>query len=170
MRKSQALILIMGLALSACSNQKGIRVLTNDGNGPDEFVILPSKPLSAPEDYSALPPPTPGGTNITDVDPIGDALAVLGGKRTPAVSGQVGTGDQGLVSYVARKGTDANIRATLAEEDAKLRKRRGRFTNIKLVKTDSYNKVYKFHHLDAYQELARWRRAGAKTPAVPPQN
>ena len=170
MVKSRAVILMMCLALAACSSDKGIRHLTNDGEGPDEFKILPAKPLSAPKNYKDLPAPAPGGKNLTAADPLGDAVAALGGRASAvvAVPGQIGAGDQGLVSHTNRYGANGTIRAVLAEEDADLRRRRGRFTNIRLVKTDRYNDVYKKHQLDAYAELARWRKAGAKTPAVPP--
>ena len=40
--------------------------LRSSTNGPDEFSIVPPKPLEMPEDLAALPEPTPGGENRTD--------------------------------------------------------------------------------------------------------
>lgn len=168
MRVSRALILGVGLLLAACSNDKGIRQLSSSGDGPDEFRILPAKPLSIPKDYQTLPAPTPGGANSTDLDPKGDAVVALGGSRKAANSTSIPNGDAGLVNYSGRLGRAENIRGTVATEDAEFRKKRGRFTNIRIVKEDRYNEVYEKQHLDQYQEQDRWRRAGAATPAAPP--
>ncbi len=46
-----------------------IRDATKSGDGfhgPDEFAILPTKPLEMPADVAALPPPTPGAANRAD--------------------------------------------------------------------------------------------------------
>lgn len=165
---SRALILCVGLLLAACSNDKGIRQLSSNGDGPDEFKILPAKPLSIPKDQNALPPPTPGGANATDLDPVGDAVVALGGSRKAARSTSIPSGDAGLVNYSGRLGRAENIRGTVAAEDAEFRRKRGRFTNIRIVKEDRYNEVYKQQHLDQYNEQYRWRNGGAATPAAPP--
>ncbi|SHI44678.1 Beta-barrel assembly machine subunit BamF [Shimia gijangensis] len=170
MRVSRALILGFGLLLAACSGDDGIRQLSSNGEGPDEFRILPAKPLSVPKDFNALPTPTPGGANSTDVDPVGDAVVALGGSRKAANSTSIPGGDAGLVNYSGRLGRAENIRATVAADDAEFRKKRGRFTNIRIVKEDRYNEVYKKQHLNQYAEQDRWRRGGATTPAAPPNN
>lgn len=168
MRKTHVMIIIMGLLLAACSNDKGIRRLSSSGDGPDEFRVLPSKPLEAPKDYAALPTPTLGGKNRTDLDPAGDAIVALGGSRAAANSTRIPSSDSGLVNYSGRTGRSQDIRETLAAEDAEFRKGRGRFSNIRIVKTDIYNEVYKKYHLEQYQEQERWRQGGAATPAAPP--
>lgn len=168
MRVSRALILGVGLLLAACSGDKGIRQLSSNGDGPDEFRILPSKPLTQPKDYKTLPTPTPGGANITDLDPKGDAVAALGGSRKSLNRTSIPSGDAGLVNYSARLGRSSDIRSTVAAEDAEFRKKRGRFTNIRIVKEDRYNEVYKKYHLEQFAEQDRWRRGGAVTPAAPP--
>lgn len=170
MRKTHVLIgLMVGTLLAACSDQ-GIRHLSSNGDGPDEFRIVPSKPLEAPANYSSLPAPTPGGTNRTDLDPSGDAVVALGGSRKAANSTTIPSGDSRLVNHTGRQGRSADIRATLYAEDEKFRKGRGRFSNIRIVKTDVYNDVYKKYHLDARNEQERWRSGGAQTPAAPPGN
>ena len=169
MRKTHVMIVVvMGMLLAACSNDQGIRRLSSEGDGPDEFRVVPSKPLEAPANYSSLPTPTPGGTNRTDLDPTGDAIVALGGSRKAASSTNIPSGDAGLVNYTGRNGRSADIRQTLYAEDEKFRKGRGRFSNIRIVKTDVYNEVYKKYHLDARQEQERWRQGGAQTPAAPP--
>lgn len=167
MRKTQVMILAFGLLLAACSDG-GLRSLSSDDDGPDEFSIVPSKPLEEPSSYAALPVPTPGGSNRTDLDPSGDAVAALGGSRKALTSTKIPSSDTALVNYTGRKGRSQGIRATLYAEDADFRKRRGRFTSIRIAKTDQYNKVYKNYHLDAYAEQQRWRKGGAVTPAAPP--
>ncbi|MDV4144886.1 MULTISPECIES: DUF3035 domain-containing protein [Shimia] len=157
------------LALAACSSDDGVRVLSSNGDGPDEFRILPAKPLSEPKSYTSLPEPTPGGKNLTDVDPKGDAVAALGGRRNAVHSDTIARSDSALVNYTGRNGRTEDIRGTLASEDEEFRKRRGRFANIKIVKQDRYNDVYDRYQLDQYQEQYRWRRGGATTPAAPPR-
>ena len=53
--------------------------------GPDEFAILPAKPLEVPEDLAALPEPTPGGSNLTDPTPFADAAVAMGGNPETAL-------------------------------------------------------------------------------------
>ncbi|MFY0595397.1 MAG: DUF3035 domain-containing protein [Cognatishimia sp.] len=169
MRVSRAVIFGFALLVSACANERGIRVLSSDDAGPDEFSIIPTKPLSQPENYASLPTPTPGGGNLTDQDPQNDAVVALGGRAqaTPD-TGTFASGDAALVSYAARNGSGGGIREQLAEDDEKVRGRFSRFTGWRLAKPDRYNEVYRFYHLNAYAELARWRAAGVKTPTAPP--
>ena len=83
--KSPRIVMVMvalALAVSACSKRDDIqlRKIKKTGNGPDEFAILPGKPLQAPENFTTLPTPTPGGTNLTDQNPNADGVAALGGN------------------------------------------------------------------------------------------
>lgn len=167
MRMSRAVLLIAGLALAACG-ETTLHDLRTGEPGPDEFSVIPAKALSAPEDFRSLPTPTPGGVNLTDQNPLGDAVASLGGRSAALQNTGVAAGDAALVNYVSRNGVPQGIRATIAQEDAAYRKRRGFLLNFKLVKTDRYNDVYKFDQLDQQRELKRWRRAGARTPTAPP--
>ena len=166
-------VLILGLIplLAACSTDKGLHNLTSQGEGPDEFMILPGKPLTQPKDYAALPTPTPGLGNITDQNPKAVAVVALGGSREAGedTSG-IGRSDGALVNYASRNGRPADIRQQLANEDAEFRRKKSRLTNIRIARTDLYNKVYKREALEEYAEWWRWRQAGARTPAVPPPN
>ncbi len=158
--------LILGLcAVSAC-DRTGLRELDRPGEGPDEFLITPGKPLQEPTDYAALPEPTPGGVNLTDQLPLEESVALLGGRRSGA-GGPIPGADGAVVNHASRFGRDGAIRETLAVEDEAFRKRRGRFTQIRLGRRDRYNLVYNREKLDAQAEFVKWRRAGARTPSAP---
>ena len=168
MRGARVIILGMALALAGCANEKGVRVLSSGDQGPDEFAILPGKELSTPATFASLPEPTPGGTNLADTNPLAEGAAALGGTRTAAASGaSFPSTDSALVSYASRNGTTANIRDLLAQDDEAFRGRFDRFVSWRLGSRDRYNEVYRRYHLNAFSELARWRRAGVKTPTAP---
>lgn len=170
MRPASSVILILALSLAACGENKGLRELSDPAAGPEEFTILPNKPLEKPENYSALPAPTPGQANRVDATPKQDAVAALGGNPARLADQGVPNSDSALVASASRYGVPANIRQTTSAEDAAFRKRRGRFTNIRLFKTDRYVQVYKRQVLDAHDTLDAYRRAGRKTPSAPPSN
>lgn len=153
------------LALTACGGSKGLHEL-RVGSGPDEFLVQPASPLELPADLSVLPTPTPGGTNITDANPVGDAIAALGGRENARRAGGIPAGDTALVTQARRYGVTPNIRAELAEADAKFRKRRTGF--LGLFSRDGYFRAYANQALDAYAELTRFRNAGVQTPTAPP--
>ena len=112
-----ALIAVLGLG--ACAD-KGLRALQHTGNGPDEFLVTPSKPLEAPKDYSFLPAPTPGGANRVDQYPNQDAVAAVGGNPARLdPNAPIPGSDAALVTAASRNGVDPNVRETLAETDAK---------------------------------------------------
>ena len=154
MRKPILTVMLL-LSLAACN--RGGRA------GPDEFSVLPTRPIEFPENFSALPPPTPGGMNLTDPNPTGDAIAALGGTQSNA--GGIPATDSALVAAASRNGTDPAIRQTLAAEDAGLLRRatRGAGEN-----RGRYLAAYAGQALDAYAELLRFRNAGVQVPSAPP--
>ena len=161
-------VLIAVFAVSACSNQ-GLRDLRSNSGGPDEFLILPSKPLTAPANFAELPEPTPGGTNLTDPQPKADAIAALGGRPSALNDQGVPASDAALVAHVSRNGVPQGVRTTMAQEDEAFRKRRGRLTQFRLFPVDRYNQVYNRQKLDPFAEERRFRRAGIATPTNPPE-
>lgn len=170
--RNGAMLLLLAVSLAACgSRNREPNLLTIESNtpGPDEFAILPSKPLQAPEDYANLPEPTPGGSNLSDPTPRQDAIAALGGR--PELihrSGQFGP-DGGLINYAGRYGVAADIRSQLATADYAFRsKQRGRLLE-RVFNVNRYNRAYQDLSLDQYAELLRLRRLGIRTPAVPPE-
>lgn len=154
MRKAVLTAMLL-LGLAACN--RGGKV------GPDEFTVLPTRPIEFPTDYSALPPPTPGGMNLTDPNPTGDAIAALGGTQTS--TGGIPAGDAALVAAAARSGTDPAIRQILATEDAGILRRATRGTGENRAR---YLRAYAGLALDAYAELNRFRNAGVQVPSAPP--
>ncbi|MCR9126896.1 MAG: DUF3035 domain-containing protein [Rhodobacteraceae bacterium] len=161
-------IIVAVLMLAACSRQGLVDLRSNTG-GPDEFLVQPAKPLTQPDSYSVLPPPTPGGANVTDPSPLADAVSALGGRPGALVAGGAATSDSALVSQASRFGVQSGIRTVLAEEDESFRKRRGRLTQIRLFRRDTYREVYRRQAIDPFAEARRYRRAGVTTPSSPPE-
>lgn len=162
--------LMLGLlAVSACGGNRERDITLHDlrtnQRSPEEFSILPVKPLEQPQSYAALPEPTPGGSNRTDQTPNADAVAVLGGKPS-AMTGGSTKGDGALISYVSRYGTDSEIRSDLAAKDLALRTKASRFT-WSIVPRDDYRRAYRRYLLNPYSELARFRKMGLPTPSAP---
>lgn len=166
-----SLTMLAALGLAACGSSErdiSMRLLDKPGAGPDEFSVLPSKPLQAPEAYDSLPPPTPGASNLTDRSPKGEGIAALGGNPSRLSGSGVPSSDAALVQHASRGGVDPDIRAELAATDKTFRKRKSRFTGIRIVKTDRYAQAYKRQTLDAYDAWYDFRRTGVRTPAAPP--
>ncbi len=161
----------MTAVLVACGSRDRAPDLLNirsNTDGPDEFAILPGKPLQSPENFSDLPEPTPGGSNITDPTPRQDAVAALGGRpELIQRSGQPGP-DGSLLSHAARFGIATDIRQQIAAEDLEFRRtHRGRILE-RLFNVNRYSRAYEDQALDRRAELLRMRRLGIRTPAAPP--
>jgi hypothetical protein len=171
MRGAQLVLIIGVLGLAACSmgGEREPRTLHNlrTSGEPEEFGIVPNKPLETPVNFAELPQPTPGGANRTDQTPVADAVAALGGNpaRLQAGSG-IGAGDQAIVQTASRFGRDENIRTTLAAEDEDYRRRKSRFS-WSIVPDDDYNNAYKRQTLDPYFWLRKYRASGVPTPSAP---
>lgn len=163
-----AIIISGALVLGGCVN-KGLRQIESASLGPDEFMILPNKPLTAPQDYDVLPAPTPGGANLVDQNPNADAIVALGGRASAIELTGVPSSDGALVAQASRYGVPSNTRTALAEDDAKFRKRQGRLSSIKLFPVDRYAQAYRKQNLDPYAESRRYRGAGFPTPSSPPE-
>ena len=168
-RRFPAIAAAMVLTLAPCGNGDKVPSLMNIRSataGPDEFGIIPPKPLEMPEDIAALPEPTPGGPNRTDRDPQAEAVAALGGNLGPREG--VNTAHAGLYAYAARYGVTAGIRETLAAEDLEYRRQNDGRLLERLFNVNVYFKAYEAQSLDQQAELWRWRRAGVATPSAPP--
>ncbi|MCB2115438.1 MAG: DUF3035 domain-containing protein [Rhodobacteraceae bacterium] len=163
------------LALTACGRLAGeekappkLMNFKSQSRSPDEFAVLPTKPLQLPEDLAALPAPTPGGTNITDPTPDADAVAALGGNPKLLERNGVPAGNGGLVSYAARFGQSSDIRQVLAAEDEDYRRKHNGRLLERLFNVTVYFRAYRPMSLDQYAELERWRAAGVRTVGAPP--
>jgi hypothetical protein len=168
MKPALTLCLAMVLGLSACGDLK-LRKMNSDDKGPEEFTVLPVKPLQEPSDYKVLPEPNSAAGNLVDATPKADAIVALGGTPVIGASTKVPAADSSLVRHTSRFGTTPDIRDVLAVEDAEIRKSRSRMLRFQLNQKDLYSKVYEKQILDAHAEIAKFRAAGVLTPAVPPK-
>ncbi|MFX0545299.1 DUF3035 domain-containing protein [Roseovarius sp. S1116L3] len=170
MRRSILALTLMTLAIAACGRSDGaLSRIKNDGNGPDEFAVLPTAPLQTPESYNNLPPPTPGAANLVDPNPRAAGVAALGGNPAATVpSGQISGADGGLVNHTSRFGVTQGVRRELAVEDAEVRRRHGRVNIFNLGPNDDYTAAYKKQWLDGQAEQQRLMQRGIVTPSAPP--
>jgi len=156
------------IALAGCGSKDPVLMhVRASGNGPDEFAILPPKPLAMPEDLAQLPEPTPGSTNRTDPTPFEDAIVALGGK--PQAGRGIPAADGALLAHASRFGTTAGIRETLAAEDLEYRRKHDGRLLERLFSVNVYFRAYLPMTLDQHAELARWRAAGVGNPSAPPR-
>ncbi|MEM7642249.1 MAG: DUF3035 domain-containing protein [Pseudomonadota bacterium] len=157
-------MLCTAILLSACG--RGDPQLFNarsEDRTPDEFSILPSQPLTMPEDLSVLPPPNPGGRSLTDRRPEAEAIAALGGNPAAGVAA-----DGALVAAVSRYGVQENIRGQLAAEDLAYRRANDGLFLERLFNVNVYYDAYAPQSLDQHGELERLRGLGVRTVAAPP--
>jgi hypothetical protein len=162
-------MLALALALSACSVGDGkLMNLKQDGAGPDEFGIVPTKSLETPEDLAFLPEPTLGGSNRVDQTPRRDAVAALGGRTSLMDSDRIQSGEQALISAAGRFGVNPDIRAITTAEDEAFRGDALVLPLERLFKVNVYLQTYEPLSLDAQRELLRLRQLGIRTPTSPP--
>lgn len=166
MRIAQVMILGLSVGVLGCSN-KPLHEMRNNSNGPDEFLVEPVKPLTAPRDYDVLPAPTPGGSNLVDLDPRADAVDALGGSPEALKVAGVPASDQALVTSSSRYGVTPGTREQLAQEDAEFRKRQARWSGFKLFPVDRYSQAYRRNNLEPFPVNEAFRRSGRKTPTAP---
>ncbi|WP_170772786.1 DUF3035 domain-containing protein [Ruegeria lacuscaerulensis] len=169
MRLPRSIIAVtLAFTVAGCSDI-GLRHLQAPGPGPDEFSVLPVKPLTQPEDYQFLPAPTPGAGNLTDPTPKGDAIAALGGNPDALnPNTAIPAADGALVTASSRYGVTENARQVVDAEDAEFRRKQSRFTRLRLFNVDRYSQVYKRWALDSSQVNEQARQAGVETPSAPP--
>lgn len=162
-------ILAALLVLSACSDK--VPQLMNHRNTtgtPDEFAVVPARPLETPSNTSVLPPPTPGSGNRADQSPVADAMVALGGSGTAATRAGIPAGDSALIGHAGRYGTNPAIRGVLAEEDLEWRRNNKPRLLPRIAGTNTYYSAYARQSLDQAEELERLRRAGVTVPSAPP--
>ncbi len=163
-RAGLALLLLGTVALlGGCQNRNLAGSLRSAGIGgaPDEFMVLPTKPLEMPGDLAALPVPAPGTTNLVDYEPRAEAVAGLSGKPTLATADGSG--------LLARSGPGApGIRAELATEDVQYRADNRGLLLERAFARDKDALIYRRMTLAQAQEYERIRAAGIGVPAAPP--
>lgn len=164
----RCMILMAGMTLLMSCGDGRLRDLSTNRSTPEEFAIVPPKPLQTPPNFSELPVPTPGAANRTDQVPLADAVVALGGNAGALQGTTISTADAALLGTAQRFGVSTTIRADLAQEDSAFRKRKAVF-NWRLVKEDEYSRAYSSQRLDARAELIRLRLQGVRTPSAPPE-
>ena len=164
-RMASMTLLLLGLLAGCGGGAPDLVTLRPNEPGPDEFSVLPGKPLQSPPGFSELPPPTPGGTNRTDPTPQADATAALGGNATVL---NRPLGDGALIAYTGLHGRNPQIREQLAAADLECRRRNDGRLLERIFNVNVYFDAYEEMSLDQYRELERLRRAGIRTSAAPP--
>jgi hypothetical protein len=160
------LLLPLVLAVSGCSEGGLAGALRSSGatSTPDEFLVLPTRPLEIPDDLASLPPPTPGAPNRVEYQP--ETLAVTG------LTGQQGTARTASgAALLARAGAASNdplIRTRLAQEDAEYRASHGGRLLERLFARDQDALVYRDMTLDAAAAYEQMRARGVQLSAPPP--
>jgi hypothetical protein len=171
MPRKSVLIFLAAAIVAGCGQRDGDVTLTrlsNTGSGPDEFSVLPGKPLEPPQDATRLPTPAPGAANRTDQTPLADGAAALGGTRG-APGGAPAAGNATLVNHANRFGGTGGIRQTLAQEDREIRRNHGRVNILRILPGDDYVQAYRDQWLNPHAETRRLRNRGVLTPASPPE-
>ncbi len=155
--------LLAAVALAGCQGGvAGTLRAAGVGSKPDEFLVLPTKPLETPSDLTVLPVPTPGASNRVDYHPELEAVASLTGREVPA-----GTASAGAL--VARAGpVDPNIRATLAADDVIYRQNNKGKLIPRLILKDNDLLIYDGVILNSGAEYERLRALGVGVPPAPP--
>lgn len=165
-----ALVLLLAFLVSACASQQPrLLKIGASNNGPDEFAVLPGKPLQTPDNFSALPTPTPGASNITDPTPTADAIVAFGGNPEILTRSGIPATNGALLVFTQRFGVGPNIRAELSQADLAFRRRQNGLFFMRWFTKNRYFAAYRRQSLDQYQELERLRAAGVKTPSAPPR-
>ncbi len=156
--KQAGAVILLGFVLAGCAGS------ARYDDGPDEFQVLPTKPLQTPADLTALPDPAPGGANLVDASPRADAAAALGGRPSALVLVGLPAADRALVSYASRYGVDPDIRQALGGRAGQARRDRRGFFPFRWLSGGLFGGQV----LDPYVETERLRAAGVKTPSAPP--
>ncbi len=154
----------LALLLAGCGgSDPQLMNVRNSGQTPDEFAIVPNRPLAAPPSLAALPTPVPGAPNRADRRPEAELVAALGGDPSRGAAA-----DGALVAAVSRYGVGGNIRGVLAQEDVEFRVRNDGRLLERLFDVNVYYRAYRRQSLDQHRELERLRALGVRTVAAPP--
>lgn len=141
------------------------RVVAGAYEAPEEFAVVPKKPLVMPSDMTALPPPSAAGTSRSEPTPRADARAALGGGPTTGTAGA----DRALLAAVSAQTAQPDIRAVLAAEDEEFRRRNQGLILDRLFGAFTESDRYGAYALNAEAELLRLRARGVQVPQLPPR-
>jgi hypothetical protein len=166
--RTAVIVAVCAILASCGESQPDLMNVRSNTSGPDEFSILPAKPLEEPGSFNELPTPTPGGTNRTDPTPREDAVTALGGRGDQVTGSRMTAAEQDVVAHAGRYGVSADIRSVLASEDLDWRRDNDGKVLERLLNVNVYYRAYRDMSLDQHKELQRLRRLGIWTPSAPP--
>lgn len=162
---SALLVLLAACGGNDSSDDRGLveRLTLGSFEAPEEFAVLPQKPLEVPEDLSVLPAPTPGAVSRVDLTPETDALIALSGRplKAPATAS-----DAALIANAGQR--QAGIRGQLSAEDEAYRENNRGLLLDRLFGRVSEGDIYARQVLDPEAELLRLRQQGIWVPQLPP--
>lgn len=168
------LALALVATLSACGGSSGdptrqslLRTIGLRQPPPDEFLVVERKPLEMPPSLRELPPPTPGGVNRVDPQPLEDASALLSNAGRPVASAAPSPGETAFLATTGADAADPAVRDTLVAEDAALKEGGQRYGLRTFFGRQTFD-PYRTEVLDPQAETQRLREQGVATPAAPP--
>ena len=165
--KIAASALALGL-LAACeetSDDRDLltRVLSDTAESPEEFAVVPNKPLELPEDLSSLPPPRPGIVGRSEPTPRADVIAALGGRPGGAPA------DGALLAALGAGSTDPQIRERLAREAVDFRENNPGLILDRIMGRMTDSVMFRGQTLDPAAEVERLRARGIWVPQMAPE-
>lgn len=160
-------IFLFAMLLVSCGdNDPNLLTLRNHGNGPDEFALVTLREIEMPSDFSTLPAPTLGGSNLTDINPQEDVITALGG--VVQLTNDTFGNDKSLEEAITRFGLIDNIKDELSLADKKFRKENKGLFLERLIDMNVYFRAYSSMTLDSKKEMDRLSELGVKILARPP--
>lgn len=123
--KSLISILITGvISLITITSCSGVRdELGLNRTSPDEFAVVKRAPLEIPDSLQELPSPAPGAQRPQETAPIKQAKKVLTGNNSSKKTGtNISDGEQIILSNIGADSIDKNIRITVDQETARIKK------------------------------------------------
>lgn len=148
------------VSLIACSKN-------SNSKGPDEFLVIPTKPLIMPDNYSNIPLPILGMINRVQYEPRKDILRAFGGNPNLSASKKIKSNEIALLRVTTRRGVDQNIRKKLQTEDLALRKSHPLKVLERIAGKSNKSIAYKGSVLDIELELKRLRKLGIPVTTRP---
>ncbi len=115
-KPASAALLLIGFSsfvLAGCSGAKDRLGLTK--STPDEFAVIKRAPLEMPQDYSALPPPSPGASRPQEQKPVVGARQTVFGKALREER-RTSESEAALLNQTGAVETDPEIRRTIDKE------------------------------------------------------
>jgi hypothetical protein len=164
-----AIAMMAMLAVAGCSAPRGdgtdlMNLKSKDG--PDEFAILPPKPLDHARHAERVARPHAGRQQPHRPHARSRCHCGTGGQAAGPAGG-IPAADGALYAQAARYGVDAGIRDVLAGEDLEWRRdNKGRILE-RLFNVNVYYRAYRKQSLDQHAELEFWRARGVRTPLGP---